>query len=269
MRKLSAAIALIQGVVLSPDSATAVPLKPTSTWRVDYETAQCVASREYGSDQKPLTLALKPSPNGGVMRILVLRRGQVDAHEVPAILRFGEISQKTNLLDYSDDQTGLRITAINVPMKEFKEKLQSASIDLESISTPRASFAVSQLADVTGELDKCLIDLQDYWNIGEKYKSRIAADSQAERPLEGLFSPRDYPEISLNLHEEGSVSITFLVDEKGQIRDCSVDATSGIPALDTMACYVVSKRARIAPARDPQGRAIRSAYSKVINWRIR
>ena len=188
------------------------------------------------------------------MRILILRRGKVDAHEGPATLRFGEVSLKTSLLDYSDDQTRTRVTAINVPMAEFKERLQSRSIDLETVSAPHASFAVSQLAGVTAELEKCLLDLQDYWNIGDKFKSRIAAYGQPGRPLEGLFSPRDYPAVLLNLREQGSVSITFLVDENGQIRDCSVDSTSGIPALDTMACYVVSKRAHFAPARGPQGK---------------
>ncbi len=268
MRTISVAIAIAEILALCGGSANAEPLAPTSPWKVAYDAAQCVASREYGTDERPVTLALKPSPNGGVMRILVLRNGKVDAHEESATLKFGEESQHINLLDYADDQTRLRITAVNVPMSDFKKNLGASSIGIESVSTAHASFAVSQLAEVTTELDKCLLDLQDYWNVGAKYKSRIATPSTPEHPLYGLFKGGDYPQVSLNRNEQGSVSITFLVDETGQIRDCSVDTTSGVAALDTMTCYIVSKRAHIGPAHDSQGRAIRSAYTETINWRI-
>jgi TonB family protein len=268
MRRTTAAIAIVEILALRGGSASAEPIAPTGPWKVAYDTAQCVASREYGTDQKPLTLALKPSPNGGVMRMLILRKGKIDTHEEPATLGFGGERLKTNLLDYSDDKNGVRITTVNVPMGDFKKKLGTSSIGIDSAATVHLSFAVSELAGVTTELDKCLLDLEDYWNVGDKYKSRISAASSTEQPLVGLFEARDYPDVSLNRDEEGTVSITFLVDEKGRLRDCSVDTTSGIPALDTMSCYVLTKRAHIAPAHDAQGRAIRSAYTQSISWNL-
>jgi TonB family protein len=244
------------------------PVQPTGPWRVNYDFAQCVAHREYGTSDKPVELVLKPSPRGTVMRILVFRKGgSAELEQLPATLSLGDHREYSNLLHYRDEKTGFGIAAMNVPMQLMKANLNAPYIRIES-SGPDASFALSQLPGVLAELDKCVADLQEFWNIGAAYKSRIATPAAPKRPLHDLFTPNDYPTVAIHNHEDGVVGLTFLVDEHGAVSDCTVDETSGIPVLDTMSCYVISDRARFTPALGADGKPIRSAYSQRIVWRI-
>jgi TonB family protein len=247
--------------------AAAVLRQPTAQWHVDYDEAQCVAARNYGSEEKPLILALKPSPNGTVMRILVIRKGSAEAEQTPTTLSLGATRKKTHLLSYSDDKNHFRVVSINVPMSEFKANISMPSISIAG-GPVNESFAITDLAAAQTELDKCLADLQDYWNIGPQHQQRIGYVASPKAPLWSLFSPSDYPGIALFHNQQGKVTMTFLVDEKGGVADCSVDETSGIPALDTMSCYVIKSRARFQPALGKNAKPIRSAYTERVVWRI-
>ena len=201
------------------------------------------------------------------MRVLVLRKGSADVEQAPATLRFGETRSKTNLLQYSDEKNRVRVIAINVPMAGFKARLATRSISIAGASLYE-TFAMTDLPALVAELDKCVLDLQKYWNIGQQYAPQMASSVKTKSPLRGLFSAQDYPAIALNHNQQGSVTMTFLVDEAGAVADCSVDDSSGVPALDTMSCYVVKNRAKFEPARSSDGKPIRSAYTEKVVWRI-
>jgi TonB family protein len=267
MRVMRRGLAVGCGISLVGTPAAAAPRQPTGPWHVEYDTAQCVAMRDYGTDAKPLEFVLKPSPRGGVMRILVLRKGSADVEQAPATLRFGERRLNTNLLQYSDEKNRVRVIAINVPMMELKAQLGTPSISIVGASLAE-TFVMTNLPALVAELDKCLLDLQKYWNVDEPYAAQIASSVKTTPPLKALFSPEDYPAIALNHNQQGSVTMTFLVDEKGAVADCSVDDSSGVPALDTMSCYVVKNRAKFEPARGSDGKPIRSAYTETVVWRI-
>ena len=267
MDSFSKKVAVVAALFGCPSPAIAADAGASRTavgpWNVSYDTAQCVAMREYGTTANPLTLAFKPSPGGQVMRLLVIRDGRIPTRQEPATLYFDDHAANTNLVDYSDGD--LRITAVNMPMSVFKAKLPTRTIRVDS-STLRETFATSDLAPVTSKLDDCLGDLQNYWNIGPKYAHRIALAGQEEVPHGAYFKSSDFP-VGAPGRAEGKVSVTFLVNEKGEIKDCSVENTSGVASLDTMSCLVVTKRTHISPARDASGMPIRSAYTREIDWR--
>src|SRR5438105_238897 len=123
MRALRRAVAAICGISVCGTPAPAAPRQPTGPWQVDYDTAQCVAMRNYGTEAKPLILIFKPSPNNSVMRILLVRKGSSEASQMPALLRMGDFRKQTNLLTYTDEKNQFRIAAINTPMGEFKAHL--------------------------------------------------------------------------------------------------------------------------------------------------
>src|SRR5437868_2774366 len=104
MRVVSRAVAFACAANAAWAPAVAAPRQPTGAWHVDYDTAQCVAMRNYGTEAKPFILALKPSPNNGVMRILTIRSGSAEANQMPALLRLGDFRKDTNLLTYSDEK---------------------------------------------------------------------------------------------------------------------------------------------------------------------
>jgi hypothetical protein len=167
MRVVRGAAAGFIAMAMCSVPARSASVQPVGGWRVDYGTSQCVALREYGTTAKPLTLVLKPSPKGGVMRILVVRKGSTEVAQVPAWLDLGDKRISTNLLKYSDEKNGYHVVAINVPMADLRTSLKSPSLDIRS-GPLTVSLGLSALGPMIGELDKCLVDLQDFWNLGER-----------------------------------------------------------------------------------------------------
>ena len=58
----------------------------------------------------------------------------------------------------------------------------------------------------------------------------------------------DYPPVSVRLHEEGTVTVTYEINERGSVSLCYVVLTSGKPRLDAAACNMVKKRWKYTPA---------------------
>src|SRR3712207_2416326 len=119
MKNLIVPLIMASAVLGSP--AAAEPRKPTARWIVNYDDAQCVATRNYGTKEKPLILAFKPSAMGSVMRIMMIRRGSaVEAEQRPATVQFDDQPPiAVNALAYGDRQTRQFMASINVPMTIF------------------------------------------------------------------------------------------------------------------------------------------------------
>jgi outer membrane biosynthesis protein TonB len=130
----------------------------------------------------------------------------------------------------------------------------------------RKVFALSDVPALLAELDKCLVDLRETWNIGKDDPATIAA--VPKKPLGEIFRAEDYPLSALQGHDQGSVEAVLLIDEVGKIRDCSIESSSEIPTLDTMSCYVFQQRADFAPAIGKSGQPLKSIYTQRITWRL-
>src|SRR5438270_2597895 len=121
--RVCGAVLTIAAFTVASSPSSAAPRQPSGPWHVDYDTAQCVATRDYGTQAKPLALVFKPSPNNSVMRVLLIRRGRSEVNEMPALLRFDDFRTSTNMLTYSDEKNQFSVVAINVPMAEFKSHI--------------------------------------------------------------------------------------------------------------------------------------------------
>lgn len=57
----------------------------------------------------------------------------------------------------------------------------------------------------------------------------------------------DYPRIAVQLQEQGTIPIKYLVREDGSVGDCAVTTSSGKPLLDAAACAIVKQRWKFKP----------------------
>jgi TonB family protein len=253
--------------LLLAQPAASVPLEPTGKWWLDYDEAQCVASRDYGSKADPLAIGFKPSPMGKVIRILVLRNGSfIVADKYPVSVQFDDQPPiKTYGLQYSESQKKLRVMSINVPRPVVDSNRDAKSITISTAGF-RKTFALSDVPPLLAELDKCLADLRDDWNVG--LDDRIATGAIPKTPLSQVFKSDDYPRSALDGRDQGTVETILLIDEDGKVRDCSIETSSQIPTLDTMSCYVFQQRAEFAPATGKSGNPVKSGYTQQITWRI-
>jgi TonB family protein len=249
--------------------AAAEPRQPTARWVVNYDDAQCVASRNYGTADKPLFLAFKPSTNGSVMRIMLMRNGSaLSADERPATLRFNDNPSITlSALAHGDRQTKRLVTSINLPMTTFTANRRASAISIKAGSFDE-QFAVSGLTGAAAALADCLANLREVWNVGEPFAGQLKQPARPTRSLARLFSPSRYPTQAINAGNSGKVGISMLVDEAGSVRDCMVEETSGFATLDTMSCFVIVSQAKFTPAIGPDGKPAKSAYFQRIDWRI-
>lgn len=253
--------------LLVPAAVSATPLEPTSKWWLDYDEAQCIASRDYGTKDDPLAIGFKPSPMGGIMRIIVVRSGNyMLADQYPVSVQFdGQPPMKMSALQYAESKKKVRVMSINVPRATVDANKDAGSITIET-SGFRRTFAMTDVPALLAELDKCLVDLRETWNVGKE--DVVATGATPVKPLSDVFRPEDYPVSALVGHDQGAVQAVLLIDEGGNIRDCSIETSSDIPTLDTMSCYIFQERAHFSPATDKSGQPVKSSFSQRIAWRL-
>jgi TonB family protein len=269
MNKILRPIVLIAVGLGSIASAPAEPRKATARWVVNYDDAQCVASRNYGSEEKPLFLAFKPSPTGNVMRLMLMRNGYTgDAEQMPAVVRFDdEAAISANALAYSDRATKRFITAISLPMQRIAEHRTAAAIAIKG-SRFDERLAVGGFSGVMAAFDDCLANLRTVWNVDAQSSARLKEAARPKQPLRDLFRSSSYPRQALQENDTGRVGIALLVDEAGKVRDCMVEETSGFATLDTMSCQILTEHAKFHPAIGTDGKPAKSASFHRISWRI-
>lgn len=243
----------------------AAPLQqPSKGWVVDYGETACTAARTYGTDKAPVTLALRPSPNGNIVRFVLVRQGRVRAAE--------HFRVKTSITSDTTGMTGLRFPASDkarhiVWINFDKAALDGlASVGEIAIKAPDVDlrFALPGIAKVLQALSTCNEDLRAHWNVAAP--ARLTASATSIKPLRLYFSSADFPDQALWEGADGATRVAMMVDEAGALKDCMVEATSGIASLDSQACAVLLERAKFNPALDASGKPTRSVLTTNIRW---
>jgi protein TonB len=89
------------------------------------------------------------------------------------------------------------------------------------------------------------------------------------RQIRGKLSFKDLPEGMLAPGSEARVGVRYAVNVDGSVSDCRADQPSGIPQLDALACRLIEQRFRFRPARDREGRPVRTTIVEAHSWFIR
>lgn len=95
--------------------------------------------------------------------------------------------------------------------------------------------------------------------------------AQEARPLTNpgtWIGTDDYPAAALRGDMEGITSVQLSISAEGNVTGCTVTVSSGHSILDDLACNLLTLRARYAPAKDRNGRAMASQDNQRIRWRI-
>ncbi len=261
-----AAVAAIAGVL--PQGATAAPPEPTGKWVVNFEPAQCIASRSYGTEEEPLMLVLKAPVTGSTLQLFVIRKGRKGsaAEQLKGGLAIaGEAKAGLSVLAYSPKGEARRVFLFNLPRDSVAAWPSKGSLEVRAGASIREGFALSGLQPLLKIMDKCVADLRDYWNfsdetIASKHRRR------AEANLIRVFSANDYPSISLREGDTGTVRVVLLVDPTGKVADCSLVETSGVAVLDAQTCVLIRERAQLRPAIGVDGKPARDVFLQRVTW---
>ena len=165
MRQLFAATILL--AILSESPGLAAPRVPTGKWVVDFDDAQCVATRNYGSDQNPLLLVLKQPPGGDVMQIGVIRKtgrsskysdqvdGRVRIDDGPAIA--------SSLIKFTVKSRGERVLLTNMPLVQFANVRKGRTLSFSALPEISETFQVDNMEPLLKVMDACVADLMRVW----------------------------------------------------------------------------------------------------------
>lgn len=248
----------------------AEPRQPSDRWVVDFDDAQCVASRNYGTADEPLMLVIKAPPAGNVVQIGVMRRatgGQ--AEQIETKVAFDEAKPvRTSMLAYSVKHLKMRAFLINLPIDQFSLARQAQTISIHGKRELKERFAISAIGPLMKLMDECVADLRTAWNIGGPDSASKGLREPVSGDLQGLIRSSDYPGESVSKGQQGTVTFVLLIDESGKVADCTVTETSGVAFLDSQSCAITKLRARFKPAIGLDGRPAKGSFIQRISWRV-
>lgn len=251
---------LASSLVSLPTQVAAAPLAPTGKWVVNFDDAQCVASRYYGEEQ----LFLKASPLGDVVQFGVMQPGRSGPpQQVLAEVRptTGTTYSGNAVLWGTSSDKPQRVRLINMPIAEFERLSASPSLYFR-LGEMRRDYAIPAMAGVAKVMKTCVDDLQKVWS------AEGGTPAVAMANLASYFSDDDYPVDAVRAGQSGTTGFALLVDEQGRVADCMVVATSGQSGLDIQSCAILKRRARFTPAKDTAGKPAKDRVSGRIAWRI-
>ena len=84
--------------------------------------------------------------------------------------------------------------------------------------------------------------------------------------IAGRITGRDYPVGPLRAHIGGTVTIRYVITDRGRVTQCRVVRSSGNGELDATTCRLVTERFRFRPARDGAGRRIADELTEDHSW---
>ena len=266
-------------------AAAAEPKQPNGKWVVNFADAQCVATRNYGSEADPLYLVLKAPATGGTLQVGIVRKGrEIEPKQFDGEVVVDEaVAIQTNLLEFGNKKLGQKALLVNLnsqnvaslrPAKTLSIRARDRGIAKlgtrlgQGGSRDGETFALTQMGAVMNMLDTCTKDLREVWKVWDYEKEASGLKEGPSGDLTGIFSPDDYPGIALFKDQMGSVAFVLLIDEQGKVADCTVTETSGVASLDAQSCAIVKERGKFKPAIGVDGKPSKSSYSQRISWRL-
>lgn len=271
MRSRMKQLAAVAAALTWAGTAAGAPRAPTGKWVVDFDDAQCVASRPYGTKDKPLLLALKQPPIGEVMQIAVIRKGGGGrfGEQVDASLRIdGGRPIPVTMVSFAVKERNERVMLLNLPLDQFQAVRKGTTLTIDAGRELNETLQLAEVEPLMRVMDTCIADLRKVWNVRTDPDHPPLLKQSAAGDIVGLFRGDDYPGVSVSQAKSGSVSVAILIDEAGRVADCTIVNTSGVAALDAQSCAVIKQRAKFTPAIGLDGKPAKDAYVQRITWRI-
>lgn len=267
MGKSFRAILLI--AIATGSLAASQPRRPNGRWVVNFDDAQCVASRDYGKDADPLFLVVKSPPLGNVIQVGVIRPAKGgEAEQIDAQVTIDQRPPlRTSMLAFTAKKERRRAYWINLSVDEFAPAKTAKVIGIQAERELRERFAISAMEPLMKVMDECVADLRRVWNISQRDVAPSNLKTPVSGDLSGVLRSQDYPAVALARGQGGTVALALLLDETGRVADCSVVETSGVASLDSQSCALIKERARFTPAIGLDGKPAKSSFFQRITWR--
>ena len=249
-------------------TAASTPRQPTGRWTVDFDDAQCVASRNYGSAENPLQLIIKSPAVGNVVQVGLMRPdAQAETKRVYSKVTIDTAKPlNTDILAFTPTGSKQRAFVANLPRKMFAQLEGARTISFFGRDLDER-FAISGMPPLMKILDECVSDLRALWPASGPDRNPPELKVPPVADLQDVLRGLNYPGVTRAKDFGGAVKVVLLIDEAGKLADCTVVETSGAFSLGVQACALISERGKFKPAIGIDGKPAKSSILQSIDWR--
>jgi outer membrane biosynthesis protein TonB len=244
----------------------AAPRPPSGRWVVEFNDAQCLASRNYGTPDSPLLLVLKAPAAGNVIQLAVIRAAtQGAAAQLESEVAIDQQAPlRAAAFAYTAAPNKQRAYLVNLPADRFAAAKTAKVLSIRAKGELDEQFAISAMGPLLQVMDECVADLRKAWNVAEAGAPGARLRQHATGSIDSMLQQVDYPAVDQPL--PGTATFVLLVDETGRVADCTVIQTSGVASLDAQTCGAVKSQARFSPAIGLDGRPAKDGVVQRVSW---
>jgi TonB family protein len=265
---MKSALALAVAATSAPALAAPTIRQPTGNWVVNFDDAQCVASRNFGTKEDPLFLVLKAPALGDVVQVAVMRSGRGGTpQQLDGSIAFGSRKPiSTSVLAFTSDTSRQRVFTINLAKADFADAGTATTMLVRGADQLNETFSLDKIGSVIKVMEECVVDLRQVWNVSTEQEA--ASNLKQRATIDDIGRLFSYPDVAVRQNQQGSVRFVLLINEEGRVADCTVIETSGVAALDAQSCSTVKDKARFTPAIGMDGKPAKDSYTRRVSWRL-
>ena len=261
-----AAITILWG----PAPAAAAPspppiLMPTGPWNVEFAEKMCHLSRPYSKDGQ-IALVLKPSMVGNNLEIIVIKgttsSGAYKFGKAVLAIAGNSVIDDAHFTAYSTAKA--RLMRIQVTEGKFAISTVRGTLSIDAKPEGHYVFNLPGIERALPILSQCVDQLRTVYKVEAKALANIVA--MPEGSAAGIFSANDYPSEALSAGRFGTVGVLAWIESNGRVSTCEIIESSGGPTLEQATCNILKRRARLRPAKDVSGKAVRAPIFTRVRW---
>ena len=246
--------------------AAAAPRQPSGRWVVEFNDAQCLASRNYGTPGNPLLLVLKAPAAGNVIQLAVIRPASLGtAAQLESEVAIDQQAPlRAAAFAYTSAPQKQRAYLINLPADRFGAAKAAKVLSIRAKDELDEQFAITAMGPLLQVMNECVVDLRKAWNVADAGAPGAGLRQHATGSIDSMLQQVDYPAVDQPL--SGTATFVLLVDETGRVADCTVIETSGVASLDAQTCGTVKSQARFSPAIGLDGKPAKDGLVQRVSW---
>lgn len=130
------------------------------------------------------------------------------------------------------------------------------------------SLPLGPMGNLIKLMEECRAGLRDYWNGTPEKLADLKQGPTLNKPVIRLFNSNDYPSQAIFADLSGATQVVGLVNEKGELVDCTIVETSGVAVLDAQTCIIVRQRGKFSPAIGADGKPAKGVFVQRISWEM-
>lgn len=275
IRNLATWVVGIAAIALTPTTASAAPLPPSSPWHLDYAENECRLIREFGSGDNQLWLRIARGSSLDKFDMMVGGAALPKSNSIVDMTMSAGSTGPTetkNALPYTAQIAGTShniYRTLGADQSLFVAAANSETLDLKIGNKTEIAFQMKGLHKALTALSTCHDDLLT--NVFKVDVAKMRALQSPPVPAKGVerwVTTDDYPTPALVKNLTGKTQLVLSVDEKGKIADCTVIISSGHASLDQTACALMKKRGSFTPAKDANGNDVAAPWLSAVHWQI-